>query len=126
MYLSKKMYRCAYYEACVATDQLVFPQEKLEHFYTILIRELNSSIVRDQILCAILTRCYEKYRADEGYANRLAVLVLATFSRRRCHFSDRDHQMFMDGMLRAYRTCHRLLMNDLMAVEFFRVWFSRK
>jgi len=126
MYLSKKMYRCAYYEACVATDQLVFPQEKLEHFYTTLIRELNSSIVRDQILCAILTRCYEKYRADEGYANRLAVLVLATFSRRRCHFLDNDHQMFMDGMLRAYRTCHRLLMNDLMAVEFFRVWFFRK
>jgi len=125
MYLSKKMYRCAYYEACVAVDQLVFLKENLDHFYEILIRELNPSIVRDQILLSVLTRCHEKYQSDTGYANRLAVLVLATFSRRRCHFSDRDHQMFMDGMLRAYRTCHRLLMNDLMAVEFFRVWFSR-
>jgi hypothetical protein len=126
MYLSKKMYRCACYEACVVTDQLVFPNEKLEYLYEKLIRELNLSVSRDKILNAVLLRCYETYQADNGYANRLAVLVLAAFSRRRCCFSDDEHQMFMEGMLRAYRTCRRLLMNDLMAVEFFRVWFSRR
>jgi len=126
MYLSKKMYRCAYYEACVVTDQRIFSSEVLEHFYWLLISELNLSLARDQIINAILTRCYEKYQVYSGYANRLAVLILAAFSRRRYCFVDHDHQVFMEGMLRAYRTCHRLLMNDLMAVEFFRVWFSRK
>ena len=126
MYLSKKMYRCAYYEACVITEQLVFSNNDLEYLYKILSTKLNLTIIRDQILNAILTRCYKKYQLDKCYANRLAVLVLAVFSRRRYHFSDCDHQIFMKGMLRAYRICRRLLMNDLIAVEFFRVWFSRK
>jgi hypothetical protein len=125
MYLSKKMYQCAYYEACSA-KQLVFSADTLQYLYELLMLELNVCIGRDKVLNEILTRCYQKYRSDQDYANRLAVLILAAFSRRRYCFSDDDHQVFMDGMLQAYRECRRLLMNDLMAVEFFRVWFSQK
>lgn len=125
MYLSNKMYRCALYEACIAV-QLVFAFDVLEYLYELLLLDLSECIGRDKVLNEILTRCYEKYQEDKGYANRVAVLVLAVFSRRRYPFSDKNHQLFMEGLLRAYRTCRRLLMNDLIAVEFFRVWFSQR
>lgn len=125
MYLSKRMYKHAIYEACKA-ETMFFSKEQMESLYQHFNRNLNVAIGRDKILHEILNRCYYKYLKDSSYSNRLSVFLMALISRRRCVMDYEKYKFFIKGMLRAYQSGRLLLMNDLIFVEFLRVWYSRK